>query len=119
MNLGVQSTAKAAKVVTSVVPTGGQSDITDHGGMTADDIAEMEKEEEEEEQEDQEELKRTEFSPYTQLAAASIGMIVIVSIGTISYMGLDDRPFVHALYFSVRLRRLPYGSGCSPTNFTG
>ena len=71
MNLGVQSTAKAAKVVTSVVPTGGQSDITDHGGMTADDIAEMEKEEEEEEQEEQEELKRTEFSPYTQLAAAS------------------------------------------------
>jgi hypothetical protein len=100
VTLGAKGTAK---VVTTVVPTGGgKGDETDHGGMSAAEIAEMEKEEEEEEAADIKELKQEEFSPFLQLFAASIGMVVIVLIGTFSYMLFDGRSFVEALYFSVR-----------------
>jgi hypothetical protein len=103
---GVTFGAKGtAKVVTSVVPTGGDKgakNVSDHGGMSVAEIAEMEKEEAEEEMEDIKELKREEYSPFLQLFAASIGMVVIVLIGTFSYMSFDDRTFVEALYFSVR-----------------
>ena len=106
MTFGAKGTAK---VITSVVPTGGGNDgasVTNHGGMTVAEIAEMEKEEAEEEVEEIKELKREEYSPFLQLFAASIGMVVIVLIGTFSYMEFDDLSFVEALYFSVR-RLLP------------
>lgn len=99
MTFGVKGTAK---VVTSVVPTGGNSNSVDHGGMSVDEIAEMEREEEIEENEEIKELKREGYSPFLQLLAASIGMLVIVMIGAISYVQFDDRTFVQALYFSVR-----------------
>ena len=99
MTFGVKGTAK---VVTAVVPTGGIENKVDHGGMSAEEIAEMEREEEIEEKEEIKELKREEYSPFLQLLAASIGMLVIVMVGALFYVHFDDRTFVEALYFSVR-----------------
>lgn len=100
MGFGYKGTAK---VVTAVVPTSTRGqDTTDHGGMTVSDVEEMAQEEQQEEEEDIKELKRKEYSPYMQLFAASLGMVVIVLIGTFAYMKFDDRTFVQALYFSVR-----------------
>lgn len=108
VNMGVHAGGAAlhgtANLVTAIVPVGsprGDANVTGQGGLGAAEIAEMEREEEEEEEEEIREKKRKEYSPFKELLAASIGMSVIVLIGTFAYMKFDDRSFVEGMYFSV------------------